>query len=242
MVMNKALIKNLSYDPLRDFVPVGFTSAYPFLLLVRADLPVTSLAELVRYAKERPGKLNYGSAGLGTLQHVWGMILVRSLGLEMVHVPHKGAAPAHQEILAGRLDMMFDNLSASKQYVQSGRMKGLVVSSAGRSSHLPNVPTINETGVTKFEGESWFGIFAPSGVPREIVDQLRGNLASVLRAPDFVRRVERDGGRVLMIPPAQQQKFLQEEIERWSWLVTQYDVTAEADFRRARAMALAARN
>ncbi len=201
IVMNKVLIKNLSYDPLRDFVPFGFTSAYPFVLLIRSDLPVSNLVELVKYAKHRPGKLTYGSAGIGTLQHVWGTILFRSLGLDTLHVPFKGAAAAHQEMMAGRLDMMFDNMSASKQYVQSGRLKGLAVSSAGRSSHLPEVPTVNETGLTKFEGESWYA--------------------------EFAARIERDGGRVLAIPPQQQQQFMREQIERWTKLVTQYGVTVD---------------
>jgi tripartite-type tricarboxylate transporter receptor subunit TctC len=227
MVMNKALIRNLSYEPLRDFVPLGYTSAYPFLLLARADLPVASLAELVKYAKERPGKLSYGSAGIGTLQHVWGTILVKSLGLDMLHVPFKGAAPAHQEMMGGRLDMMFDNLSASKQYVQAGRLKGLAVSSASRSPHLANVPTVNETGLVKFEGESWFGFFAPVRTPARVVETLRTVFAGIIRDPEFAARVERDGGRVLAIPADGQRKFLQEEIERWGKLVAQYGVTAE---------------
>jgi len=227
IVMNKALIKNISHDPLRDFVPLGFTSAYPFVLLARADLPAGSLAELVKYARERPGKLTYGSAGIGTLQHVWGTILFRSLGLDVLHVPFKGAAAAHQEMMAGRLDMMFDNMSASKQYVQSGRLKGLAVSSAGRSSHLPEVPTVNETGLTKFEGESWFGLFAPAGTPAPVVEILRDALAGIIRDAEFATRIERDGGRVLAIPPQQQQQFMREQIERWTKLVTQYGVTVD---------------
>ncbi len=227
IVMNKALIKNISHDPLRDFVPLGFTSVYPFVLLARADLPAGSLAELVKYAKERPGKLTYGSAGIGTLQHVWGTILFRSLGLDVLHVPFKGAAAAHQEMMAGRLDMMFDNMSASKQYVQSGRLKGLAVSSAGRSSHLPEVPTVNETSLAKFEGESWFGLFAPAGAPAPVVEILRNALTGIIRNAEFAARIERDGGRVLAIPPQQQQQFMREEIERWTKLVTQYGVTVD---------------
>ena len=227
IVMNKALIKNISYDPLRDFVPLGFTSAYPFVLLVRSDLPVSNLAELVKYAQERPGKLTYGSAGIGTLQHVWGTILLKSLGLDTLHVPFKGAAAAHQEMMAGRLDMMFDNMSASKQYVQSGRLKGLVVSSVGRSSQLPEVPTINETGLVNFDGESWFGLFAPAGTPAPAVEILRDALAGIIRDQEFAARIERDGGRVLAIPQQQQQRFMREEIERWTKLVVQYGVTTD---------------
>lgn len=227
IVMNKALVKNLSHDPQRDFVPLGFTSAYPFLLLTRPDLPVSNLAELSKYAAERPGKLTYGSAGIGTLQHVWGAILFKSMGLDLLHVPFKGAAPAHQEMMAGRLDVLFDNLSASKQYVQGGRLKGLAVSSASRSSHLPNVPTVNETGVVRFEGESWFGLFAPTGTPAAVVEVLRNAHARIVREPEFVARVESDGGRVMVVPPQEQQQFMQREIERWSAAVSRYAVTID---------------
>ena len=227
IVMNRALIKNISYDPLRDFVPLGFTSAYPFVLLARSDLPVSNLAELVKYAKARPGKLTYGSAGIGTLQHVWGTILFKSLGMDALHVPFKGAAAAHQEMMAGRLDLLFDNMSASKQYVQSGRLKGLAVSSAGRSTQLPDLPTIKETGFVKFEGESWFGLFAPAGTPAPVVEILRQALTGIIGDPEFVARIERDGGRVLAIAPREQQRFMQEEIERWTKLVVQYGVTVD---------------
>jgi tripartite-type tricarboxylate transporter receptor subunit TctC len=227
MVMNKALVKNLSYSPENDFVSLGFVSAYPFVLLMRSDLPVSNLAELVAYAKARPGKMSYGSGGMGTLQHVWGAILTSSLGLDMIHVPFKGAAPAHQEMMAGRLDIMFDNISAAKPHIQAGRLKGLVVSSAQRSAQLPNIPTVNETGLTRFEGESWFGVFAPAATPAPVVARLRETLAGINREAEFLARVERDGGRMLNIAPAQQQTFLREEIDRWVGSVSRYKVSAD---------------
>jgi len=222
MVMNKALVKNLPYEPLRDFVPLGYISAYPFALVARADLPA-GLADFVQYAKDRPGKLTYGSAGLGTLQHVWGTILVKRLGLDMVHVPFKAAPAVHQEMLAGRIDLMMDNLSAVKHHVQSGRLRAYAVSSAARSPQLEGVPTLKESGVD-FEGESWFAMFAPAATPAAIVSTLRNVVAEVLRDPDFAARVEKDGGRVLAIPPGEQARFLQEEVERWSALVARYGV------------------
>lgn len=227
MVMNKALIKNLSYSPENDFVSLGYVSAYPFVLLTRPDLPVNSLAELAAYAKARPGKLSYGSGGMGTLQHVWGAVLTNSLGLDMVHVPFKGAAPAHQEMMAGRLDIMFDNISAAKPHIQANRLKGLAVSSAQRSTQLPNLPTVTETGLVAFEGESWFGVFAPASTPAPVVARLRETLAAINRETEFVARVERDGGRMLNVAPAQQEAFLRSEIERWVGAVNRYKVTAD---------------
>jgi tripartite-type tricarboxylate transporter receptor subunit TctC len=226
MVMNQALIKNLPYDPARDFVPLGYISAYPFVLVARPDLPV-DLARFVQYAKERPGKLTYGSAGIGTLQHVWGTILLKSLGLDLVHVPFKAAPAAHQEMLAGRLDLMFDNLSAVRHHVQAGRLRALAVSSAQRSPQLGAVPTVNETGLVAFEGESWFAVFAPAATPGAVLVRLREALAEIIRDPEFAARVEADGGRVLAIPPAEHRKFLQGEIERWSGLVARYGVSVD---------------
>jgi len=223
MVMNKALVKNLPYEPLRDFVPIGYLSAYPFALVARTDLPAANLREFIAYAKERPGKLTYGSAGLGTLQHVWGTILLKSLGLDLVHVPFKAAPAVHQEMLAGRVDLMMDNLSAVKHHVQSGRLKAYAVSSAARSRELENVPTLRESGVD-FVGESWFAMFAPAATPQPVVSLLRNTVAEILRDPDFTSRVEKDGGRVLAIAPAEQAKFLQDEIERWGTAVTRYGV------------------
>ena len=225
MVMNPILYKNLPYEPLRDFVAVGFIAAYPFVLITRADLPASSLAELVRYAKERPGKLTYGSPGVGSVQHVWGTILFRSLGLELLHVPFKGASAVHPEILGGRIDMMFDNLSASRQFVESGRMKGLVVSTPARAAQLPNVPTVNETGLTKFEGESWMGMFAPVKTPPATVRMLRDIFVKVSQDADFNARIGNAGGYVMKVPPQQQQQFLRQEIERWGKLIRQYGVT-----------------
>ena len=222
MVMNKALVKNLPYEPLRDFTPLGYISAYPFALVVRADLPGT-LAEFVQYARERPGKLTYGSPGLGTLQHVWATILLKQLGLELVHVPFKAAPTVHQEMLAGRIDLMMDNLSAVKHHVQSGRLRAYAVSSAARTPHLEGVPTLKESGVD-FEGESWFAMFAPAATPPPVVATLQSVVAEVLRDPDFAARVDKDGGRVLAIAPGEQARFLQQEIERWGGLVTRYSV------------------
>jgi tripartite-type tricarboxylate transporter receptor subunit TctC len=149
------------------------------------------------------------------------------MGLDLLHVPYKGAASAHPDMIAGRVDAMFDNLSASLKYVEAGRLKALAVSSPKRAPQLPNVPTINETGVTKFDGESWMGVFAPAATPAPVVEVLRAVLLNVARDADYAARVESGGGRVMLIPANQQQAFLRQEIDRWGKLITQYNVTAE---------------
>lgn len=145
----------------------------------------------------------------------------------MLHVSYKAAAAGHQALIGGRVDAMFDNLSASRPHVEAERMKGLAVSSPTRASQMPNVPTINEAGLTKFEGESWMGMFAPAATPAAIVDTLRNMFVGVVRDPDFAARIHRASGRIVAIPSQQQQQFLRQEIERWSKLVNQYGVTAE---------------
>lgn len=227
MVMNKALIKDLNYDPEKSFIPLGYVSAYSFLLLAKPDLPVSTFAEFVKYARERPNQLNFASAGIGTLQHVWGTILFSSLGLTMTHVPFKGAAQGYQEMLGGRIDVMFDNMSASKQYVQNNKLKGLALSALERSPHLPQVPTVNETGIVKFNGESWFAIFAPANTPTPIVSKLRATLEQINKDPEFVAQVEKDGGRILNIPSQDQQQYLRDEINKWVALVNKYNIKAE---------------
>jgi tripartite-type tricarboxylate transporter receptor subunit TctC len=144
-----------------------------------------------------------------------------------VHVPFKAAPAAHQEMLAGRLDVMIDNLSAAKAHVQAGRLKALAVTGAQRSRELESVPTVSETGVARFEGESWFALFAPAATPASAVGTLRAALAGVLQDREFAERIERDGGRVLAIAPAEQRKFLEDEVERWSALVARYGVSIE---------------
>ena len=227
MVMITALMKDPPFDPPRDFTAVGYLAAYPFVVIVRADLPVNSLAQFAAYAKERPGKMNYASGGLGTLQHVWGTVLLRSMGLDLLHVPYKGATPALQDMIGGRIDFMFDNLAACRGAIDAGQVKALAVSSAERTRPLPNIPTVDESGITRFEGESWFGLFAPTGVPAGVVDTLRREVAAITVDPEFVQRVERNAGRVLAIDPDKQEQFLKAELERWSALIARYQVSAE---------------
>ena len=227
MVMNKALIKNLSYEPDRDFVPIGYISGYSFVFLTRPDMPVNSLAEFVRFAKEQNKPITFGSAGIGTLQHVWGEILLNALGIQTIHVPFKGAAQGYQEMMAGRVDVMFDNMSASKQFILNGKLKGLALSAQERSPLLPLVPTINETGITKFTGESWFGVFAPNNTPPATVNKLRQALIAINKDPEFMAQVEKDGGRMINVPINEQQQFLKDEIGKWVGLVQKNNIKVD---------------
>jgi tripartite-type tricarboxylate transporter receptor subunit TctC len=149
------------------------------------------------------------------------------MGLDLLHVPYKGAAMAVQEMIGGRIDLMFDNMSAARIPVEAGRVKALAVSPARRAPQMPNVPTVNESGVAQFDGESWMGLFAPAATSRATVDVLRTVVEAVLRDAEFRSRIEAGGGRIMRIAPQQQQSFLQSETERWGALIRRYGVTAE---------------
>jgi|GEM_PF-35485 len=227
MVMNKILIPKLPYDPEKDFVSVGYISAYPFVLMTRADLPVNNLQEFAQYVKNRPDKLSFGSAGIGTLQHVWFSVLLNNMNLQVLHIPFKGAAPVHQEMLGGRIDFMFDNISAAKQYVLSKRLKGLAVSSVERTNLLPNTPTVNESGITKFDGESWFGLFVPVNTPVSVVNKFRNVMSEINKDLEFISKIERDGGRMLNVTQENQNTFLRDEINKWTLAIQKIQVSIE---------------
>ncbi len=221
MALNPALFKKLPYDAARDFVAVGYLATFPTVLVTPPDFPGTTLAEFVAQVRANPGKYNFASAGVGTGQHVWGAILIRQLGLDMPIVHYKGAAPAHQDLLAGRTQGMLDNLSAVRQHIQAGKLKAFAVSTRARASQLPNVPSIIETGVVDFEAGSWMGLFAPAATPAPIVERLRGLADALVRSPEFIARIESTGGAALPIPGNRQNQFLADEIARWDRLIRQ---------------------
>ena len=221
MALNPALFRKMPYDAARDFVPLGYLATFPTVLVSPPDFPATTLAEFVSHVRANPGKYNFASAGVGTGQHVWGAILLKLLGLDMPMVHYKGAAPAHQDLLAGRTHGMLDNLSAIRQHVQAGKLKAYAVSTRGRASQLPNVPSIIETGVVDFEVGSWIGLYAPAATPAAIVERLRNLTDQLVRSPEFAARIESTGGAPLLIPRSRQPQFLAEEIARWDRLVKQ---------------------
>ena len=206
--------KQLKYDPNRDVEPIIALAVSNNVLVVHPSVPVKTVPDLVALAKSQPGQLTFVSAGVGTSVHMAGEMFKHMAGVNMVHVTYKSRVKALVDLIAGRVDVMFDNLSAAKPHIQGGRLKALAVSSAQRSAALPMVPTVNETGLTRFEGESWFGVFAPVNTPSQVVNRLRETLALINRENEFVSRVHADGGRMLNVPAGQQQSFLRDEIER----------------------------
>ena len=175
---NAVLEKNGAYDPLRDFAPITNIASAPFLLVARSSLPVSSVGELIAYAKANPGKLNYASSGVGSTAHLSGELLKRAAGIEMTHIVYRGAGPALADVLAGQVDLMFASIVSSLHHAKSGKLKALAVTSLKRSSVVPEYPTVSETGVPGFEMVGYFGILAPANTPASVVKTVHAGRAA----------------------------------------------------------------
>jgi len=191
--INAALNPKLPYDTERDLIPVAIVAEIPEVLVSHPAAPFADFAGFVNDARRRPGKLNYASAGIGTLPHVSMELLLRGLGLQVTHVPYKGAAPAMTDLLAGQVQLKMDTYATSTQYVRLGRLRALAIASRTRSTLMPDVPTVAEQGLPGYEGILWIGMMAPAGTPKVIVDKLAAASARAVRTPELAERFRRDG-------------------------------------------------
>jgi tripartite-type tricarboxylate transporter receptor subunit TctC len=219
LVLNAGLYKNLSYDPVKDFEPIGLAVSYSYTLLARKDLPFNSLAELVAYARANPNKVSFASAGNGSGQHILAAALWHLAGVQLTHVPYRGAQPAYTDLMGGRVDVFFDLSSTARSHVDAGSLKALAVSSASRSPMHPSVPTIRETGVAPLELESWFGYFAPARTPAAELNRLRTELRKVITASEVVERFEKAGGKPLALIGDDAKAVLRRDLDRWLPLI-----------------------
>jgi len=227
LAINPGLYRNLPYDSLRDFEPVGLAVAYSYTLMARKDLPFNSLKDLVAHAKANPGKLTYASAGNGSGQHVLAAALWHLAGVELVHVPYRGAQAAYQDLLGGRVDVFFDLSPTARVQVDAGNVKALAVSGSARLTGHPAVPTITETGVAALELESWFGLFMPAKTPPDVASQLRTELARVIAAPDVIDIFRKAGGRPLALSAAETRALVKRDVDRWTKLTRDLDIKPE---------------
>ena len=216
---NVVLEKNGPYDPLRDFAPITNIASAPFLLVVRSSLPVSSVQELIAYAKANPGKLNYASSGIGSTAHLTGELLKRAAGIEMTHIVYRGAGPALADVLGGQVDMMFASMVSSLHHAKSGKLKALAVTSARRSSVVPEYPTVAEAGVPGFEMTGYFGLLAPAHTPAAIVDAVHDAVVRVIKRPDFIERVSADGAEPDGCSPAELQSILERDMKKLGELI-----------------------
>ena len=177
--------KNIPYDTIRDFAPVSLISIGPFVLMTHPSVPAKTIKELIALAKAQPGKLNYASAGNGVANHLAGELFKQMAGVDIVHVPYKGAPQAVTDVLAGHMNMMFNSVAPIVGYIKTGKIRVLGIASLQRSPQLPDVPTIHESGVPGFEAVNWFGLFAPAKTPRPIINRVNGALVKTVKTPEL---------------------------------------------------------
>jgi tripartite-type tricarboxylate transporter receptor subunit TctC len=206
---------NLKYDTAKDFSSITVVSHSPLALAANLNFPAKSVAELISYAKANPGKLSFGSAGIGTSHHLTGEKLKIETGIDMVHVPYKGSGPAHVDLMGGQIQIMFDNIVALMPHFKAGKLRPLAVSSAKRHPLLPDVPSLQEAGIRDFEAVAWFGFIAPAGTPREVLGKLNQELVKALALPDVRQRLIDAGSDIIGNSPEAADKHLRDEIVKW---------------------------
>lgn len=223
-VINPSLFKTLKYDTRSDFTSIAQIAAVPNVLVVHPSLGVNSVAELIAKAKAQPGKLNFGSAGLGGANHLSGELFKHTSGIEIVHVPYKGAAPALNDLLGGQIPMMFDSVPGVLQHIKSGRLKALAVTSAQRAPALPDVPTMQEAGVKDFEATAWFGLYAPAKLSAEVTRKLSSDVLAVLKSSRIRSQFAMQGAEPGTMTQPAFSRFVDSELTRWNKVVVDADV------------------
>jgi len=221
--INPWLFANLPYDPIKDFAPVTIVAAVPNVLVMNVDFAkkhnIDSLADLLAYAKQNPGRLNYGSGGNGSAGHLAGELLKARAGIDAVHVPYQGASPAQLALLGGQSDFMFDNLAASAPLIKDGKVKALAVTTLKRSSLLADVPTMDEAGVKGFDLGTWFGVFTTGGTPAAVVAKLNQAYSDALRQPDVRQRLLAMGSEAEPMTPEAFAAFVKNEKNKYQEIV-----------------------
>jgi len=224
--INATLYKQLPFDYLRDTVPVAGIARVPNVMEVNPEVPVKTVQEFIDYAKKNPGQLNMASSGNGSSIHLSGELFKAMTGVDMVHVPYKGSAPAITDLAGGQVQVMFDNLPSSISFIKAGRLRALGVTSAQAVPVLPGVPTVAET-VPGFEASSWFGVAAPKGTPNEIVDKLNREINAAIADPKIKARIEDLGGILFPGSAADFGKFVQAETDKWRPVVIKSGATVD---------------
>jgi tripartite-type tricarboxylate transporter receptor subunit TctC len=218
---------NLPYDALKDFQPLVWAGSTMNALVVRNELPVNTVQEFVEYARKNPGKLNYGSTGSGSSNHLSMELFMKMTGVKLAHIPYKGSAPAVTAILGGEIDALFDNVPNVLQHIKAGKMKAIGVSGLQRAVLLPDTPTISEAGAPGYEVNVWFGMQVAAATPRPIVDKLNRDIVTLLKEPDVVKRFRDQGVEVVASTPEQFSKLVQSEVLKWTQLVQDANIRIE---------------
>jgi len=227
IVTNPSLYPKLGFDPVKDFAPITQAVYTPNLLAVPAGLPVNSVAELVAYARAQPGKVTFGSAGVGTSQHLAGELFKTMAGIDITHVPYRGIAAVMPDLLAGRISMVFGNITAVLPLVRDGRLRALAVTSPRRWASVPDLPTMIEVGYKDFDSTAWFGLMAPAGTPQPIIDRIHQEAVRILARPDIRKRFEEIGMEAIGNTPGEFAAVIAAETPQWAKVIKDAGVKAE---------------
>jgi tripartite-type tricarboxylate transporter receptor subunit TctC len=223
---NQWLMKDIGYDPLKDLTPLALVLAVPNVLVVNPSVPVTTLPELLALARRKPGSVNYASVGMGSSTHLQAEMLKRAANIDIVHVAYKGAGPALQDLLAGQVQMMFDNMPSSLPMIQSGKLRALAVTSAKPSPVLPDVPPVGKF-LPGFEEMPWFAFLGPAGMPPDLVAKLNEHLIRAVRSPEVVKALEARGGEITTSTPGQLADIMKAESEKMGRLIKDAGVSLQ---------------
>jgi tripartite-type tricarboxylate transporter receptor subunit TctC len=227
LAIGPSLYKNVGYDPRKDFAPIGLIGNAPNSLVVNPSFPAKTMAELIAYAKANPGTVNFGSAGAGTASHITGEYFATAAGIKLVHIPYKGTGPALTDLLGGHIPMAFAPIPASHANVAAGKLRALAVTSTTRSSLMPEVPTISESVLPGFDASLYYGLAAPAGTPRPIIDRLNKALRDALASDEVKKQLTQDGTEITPGSPEDYAAFIDKDEKKWSQLVKASGVEQE---------------
>jgi tripartite-type tricarboxylate transporter receptor subunit TctC len=228
LTVNPTLYKNVPYDPVKDFAPISECAVYQYVLVTLASSPFRSIADIVAAARAKPGAISYGSTGVGGGNHLSGELFALATGTQLTHVPYKGSAPALSDLLGGQLSMMFDTVITSVPQIRAGKLRAFAVSSAKRASSLPEVPTMQEAGITGFDISQWQGFLAPAGTPKAIVDRLNAETVRAMHAPDVHERIAVQGGNDIVTgTPEEFAALIKSDLQAYAKLIRDAKIPAQ---------------
>ncbi|MBV7486833.1 tripartite tricarboxylate transporter substrate binding protein [Bordetella sp. BOR01] len=226
-VINPSLYKNLRYDTRTDFTPIAEVAAVPNVLVVNPKFPATTAQELIAYARANPGKVNFGSAGTGGANHLSGELFKSMTGIDMVHIPYKGAAPALNDLLGGQIPVMFDSVPGVLQHIQAGKLRALGVTSPKRSPALPDVPTLDEAGVKGFEAMAWFGLYAPGKMQPALARQISTDVLTALQSAQIKQQFSKQGAEPGTMTQPEFARYVNAEIDKWAKVIADAHISIQ---------------
>lgn len=227
LAISPEILGKVAVNPEKELDPVGMVASVPLLLIVSPKMPTNSVAELTKLAKSSPGKINYASVGSGSPQQLAAELFQMMAGVKMTHIPYKGGAPATQAVLANEVDIFFAGMPPALPFVKSGQLRGLAVTSAKRSQAAPDIPTMQESGLTNFDADNWNALFAPKGTPKEVVNLLNKELNNVLQMPEVRSALEKQGAESWPSSPNETKEYVAKEVVKWSKVVKAAGVKPE---------------